>query len=178
MHRTGGTVRGAPAGGAGRHALIGGDLYDIAHTPHGTRAPAGDVPGKGLPAIGTGVAALGAVREAVSRETRPANVAPALNAAEERYNTYPVQTGQRERFVTATVPRVQDGPQIAADNCGHPTPSPHHDDGRVQAVGLRAGIPPGLAAPSGQPRTEERLPWHADAVPVLPHGTQTPYRSR
>ncbi|MER6302460.1 SpoIIE family protein phosphatase [Kitasatospora sp. NPDC001539] len=163
--------------------MIGGHLYDIAQTPHGTRAPAGDAQGKGLPAIGTGVAVLSAVRETVSRETGPANVAQALNAAVERYNTYPVQTGQRERFVTATVPYVQDGPQIAADNCEHPTP-PAAPRRRTSPGGRPArGHPPGpcgterpaahrAASPMTRRRPTGPAPWHADAVPVpLTDGT-------
>src|SRR5215212_4141793 len=50
----------SPAGGdelrdpylsAAEEALIGGDFYDAAFTPHGLRLIVGDVRGKGLPAV-------------------------------------------------------------------------------------------------------------------------------
>ncbi|MFD4657869.1 PP2C family protein-serine/threonine phosphatase [Kitasatospora sp. NPDC058444] len=84
-------------------AMVGGDLYDVAETPHGTRVLVGDVQGKGLPAIGTGFAVLSAFREAAFREPRLPAVADALEAAVERHNAYAVQSGEQERFVTATV---------------------------------------------------------------------------
>ncbi|MFJ6775037.1 PP2C family protein-serine/threonine phosphatase, partial [Kitasatospora sp. NPDC091257] len=84
-------------------AMVGGDLYDVAETPHGTRVLVGDVQGKGLPAIGTGFAVLSAFREAAFREARLPAVADALEAAVERHNAYAVQSGEQERFVTATV---------------------------------------------------------------------------
>ncbi|MFJ7907388.1 PP2C family protein-serine/threonine phosphatase [Kitasatospora sp. NPDC096204] len=157
-------------------AMVGGDLYDVADTPHGTRVLVGDVQGKGLAAIGTGFAVLSAFREAAFREAHLPAVADALEAAVERHNAYAVQSGEQERFVTATVLCVGgDGEngdgngggnghgdgngdgnghgggdggatEVRAVNCGHLSPYLLHPDGRVEPVPLDAGIPLGLAA--------------------------------
>ncbi|MFD5435112.1 PP2C family protein-serine/threonine phosphatase [Kitasatospora sp. NPDC127067] len=174
-------------------AMVGGDLYDVAETPHGTRVLVGDVQGKGLPAIGTGFAVLSAFREAAFREARLPAVADALEAAVERHNAYAVQSGEQERFVTATVLCVG-GPdgngtgngngngegamtgegdgsatEVRAVNCGHLSPYLLHADGRVEPVPLEAGIPLGLAALAapGEPRPVRRFALPGDGVLVL-----------
>lgn len=175
-------------------AMVGGDLYDVAQTPHGTRVLVGDVQGKGLPAIGTGFAVLSAFREAAFREPRLPAVADALEAAVERHNAYAVQSGEQERFVTATVlcvggpdgnaevpagngngtregARSRDGSatEVRAVNCGHLSPYLLHPDGRVEPVPLDAGIPLGLAALAapGEPRPVRRFALPGDGVLVL-----------
>ncbi|MFF2546774.1 PP2C family protein-serine/threonine phosphatase [Kitasatospora sp. NPDC058063] len=170
-------------------AMVGGDLYDVAETPHGTRVLVGDVQGKGLPAIGTGFAVLSAFREAAFREARLPAVADALEAAVERHNAYAVQSGEQERFVTATVlcvgspdgngngnadgtgSRARDGSatEVRAVNCGHLSPYLLHPDGRVEPVPLDAGIPLGLAALAapGEPRPVRRFALPGDGVLVL-----------
>ncbi|MET8628083.1 PP2C family protein-serine/threonine phosphatase [Kitasatospora sp. NPDC004669] len=148
-------------------AMVGGDLYDVADTPHGTRVLVGDVQGKGLPAIGTGFAVLSAFREAAFREAELTAVAEALDAAVERHNAYAVQSGELERFVTATVLCVRRGADVRAVNCGHLSPYLRRDDGRVEAVPLPAGLPLGLAALTGEPRTVERFALPGDGVLVL-----------
>ncbi|MFJ9776759.1 PP2C family protein-serine/threonine phosphatase [Kitasatospora sp. NPDC101157] len=147
--------------------LIGGDLYDVAKTPYGTRVLVGDVQGKGLRAIGTGFAVLSAFREAAFREEELTAVADALEAAVERHNAYAVQSGELERFVTATVLCVRRGGDVRAVNCGHLAPCLLHPDGRVETVRLRSGVPLGLAALSGEPRTAERFALPTDTVLVL-----------
>ncbi|MFE6502850.1 PP2C family protein-serine/threonine phosphatase [Kitasatospora sp. NPDC057738] len=176
-------------------AMVGGDLYDVAETPHGTRVLVGDVQGKGLPAIGTGFAVLSAFREAAFREARLPAVADALEAAVERHNAYAVQSGEQERFVTATVlcvggpdgngtgngnrngtgegARTGEGDgsatEVRAVNCGHLSPYLLHADGRVEPVPLDAGIPLGLAALAapGEPRPVRRFALPGDGVLVL-----------
>ncbi|MER7585387.1 PP2C family protein-serine/threonine phosphatase [Kitasatospora sp. NPDC097691] len=170
-------------------AMVGGDLYDIAETPHGTRVLVGDVQGKGLPAIGTGFAVLSAFREAAFREAELTAVADALEAAVERHNAYVVQSGEQERFVTATVlglrgtagangqpsagvAGVKAGTEMQAVNCGHLSPYLLRADGRVEPVALPTGIPLGLASLAeltggAQPRTVRRLVLPADGVLVL-----------
>jgi hypothetical protein len=49
---------------AAEEALIGGDFYDAAFTPHGLRLITGDVRGKGLPAVQLASVVLGCFREA------------------------------------------------------------------------------------------------------------------
>ncbi|MFF4922714.1 PP2C family protein-serine/threonine phosphatase [Kitasatospora sp. NPDC001261] len=168
-------------------AMVGGDLYDVAETPHGTRVLVGDVQGKGLLAIGTGFAVLSAFREAAFREPRLTAVADALEAAVERHNAYAEQSGEQERFVTATVlcvraPDSTDGgtddegtddggraTEVRAVNCGHLSPYLLRPDGRVEPVPLDAGLPLGLAAlaATGEPRPERRFTLPGDGVLVL-----------
>ncbi|MFF2618047.1 PP2C family protein-serine/threonine phosphatase [Kitasatospora sp. NPDC058046] len=163
-------------------AMVGGDLYDVAETPHGTRVLVGDVQGKGLLAIGTGFAVLSAFREAAFREPRLTAVADALEAAVERHNAYAEQSGEQERFVTATVlcvraPDSNDestddegrATEVRAVNCGHLSPYLLRPDGRVEPVPLDAGLPLGLAAlaATGEPRPERRFTLPGDGVLVL-----------
>ncbi|MGW3078654.1 PP2C family protein-serine/threonine phosphatase [Kitasatospora sp. NPDC001132] len=170
-------------------AMVGGDLYDVVETPHGTRVLVGDVQGKGLPAIGTGFAVLSAFREAAFREAHLPAVADALEVAVERHNAYAVQSGEQERFVTATVLCVGgegegDGgspggnghgggagyaTEVRAVNCGHLSPYLLRPDGRVEPVPLDAGVPLGLAslAGPGEPRPVRRFALPGDGVLVL-----------
>ncbi|MFJ4188785.1 PP2C family protein-serine/threonine phosphatase [Kitasatospora sp. NPDC089509] len=151
--------------------LIGGDLYDVADTPFGTRVLVGDVQGKGLRAIGTGFAVLSAFREAAFREAELTAVADALEAAVGRHNAYAAQGGEPERFVTATVlcvRRDRDGrTRVRAVDCGHLAPCLLHADGRVEAVELPAGVPLGLADLVGEPRAVGCFVLPADGVLVL-----------
>ncbi|MFD8756495.1 PP2C family protein-serine/threonine phosphatase [Kitasatospora sp. NPDC059577] len=159
-------------------AMVGGDLYDVAETPFGTRVLVGDVQGKGLPAIGTGFAVLSAFREAAFREAELTGVADALEAAVERHNAYAVQSGEQERFVTATVLGLHGpggrevGARVQAVNCGHLAPYLLRGDGRVESVALPAGIPLGLASLAEStggagPRAVRRFALPADGVLVL-----------
>ncbi|MFB6889477.1 PP2C family protein-serine/threonine phosphatase [Kitasatospora sp. NPDC056327] len=132
--------------------LVGGDLYDIADTPYGTRVVIGDVQGKGLPAIGTGFAVLGAFREAAFREPALTDVALALENAVVRHNAYAAQSGETERFVTATVFCLDRTPAVQAVNCGHLTPYLLAGGG-AGAVPLAPGVPLGLADLAGEVRT-------------------------
>ena len=100
-------------------------------------------------------------------EDAAAGVADALEAAVERHNAYAVQSGEPERFVTATVLCVRRGGDVRAVNCGHLAPCLLHPDGRVEAVGLPAGVPLGLAALTGEPRTVERFALPEGGVLVL-----------
>ncbi|MEV7599045.1 PP2C family protein-serine/threonine phosphatase [Kitasatospora sp. NPDC089797] len=147
--------------------LVGGDLYDVADTPFGTRVLVGDVQGKGLRAIGAGFAVLSAFREAAFREAELTAVADALEAAVERHNAYAEQSGELERFVTATVLCVRAGRDVRAVDCGHLAPCLLHADGRVEAVELPAGVPLGLAALTGEPRAVGRFVLPAGGVLVL-----------
>ncbi|MCT2589667.1 serine/threonine-protein phosphatase [Streptomyces sp. N2-109] len=56
-------------------ARIGGDLYEAGEGPHGTRLIIGDVRGKGLPAVLTAGAVLGAFREAARYERELTRIA-------------------------------------------------------------------------------------------------------
>ncbi|MFE2107313.1 PP2C family protein-serine/threonine phosphatase [Kitasatospora sp. NPDC059463] len=147
-------------------AMVGGDLYDIADTPYGTRVVIGDVQGKGLPAIGTGFAVLGAFREAAFREPALTDVALALEDAVTRHNTYAAQSGEAERFVTATVYCLDRRTGVQAVNCGHLAPY-LLVGGRVEAVPLAAGVPLGLADLAGEVRTVQWFDLPRDGTLLL-----------
>ncbi|MER5525207.1 PP2C family protein-serine/threonine phosphatase [Streptomyces sp. NPDC002677] len=108
---------------AAAEARIGGDLYEAVPTAYGVRLLIGDVRGKGLLAVETAAAMLGAFREAAHDE-------PDLNALVERVDISMTrrahllggsETG--ERFVTAVFAEIPDDERIVRVlNCGHPPP--------------------------------------------------------
>ena len=115
----------------------------------------GDVQGKGLPAIGTGFAALGAFREAAVREPELTAVADAVEDAVVRHNAFSAETGEAERFVTALLLGFDGGDRVRAVNCGH-LPPRLLCDGAASAVALhRTSVPLGMADLSGEARAAE-----------------------
>src|SRR5881227_3613830 len=62
-------------------ARIGGDLYEVASTRSGVRVIVGDVQGKGLEAVETAAAVLGAFREAAYDEPALTGVVARIEAA-------------------------------------------------------------------------------------------------
>ncbi|QWQ45891.1 serine/threonine-protein phosphatase [Streptomyces sp. YPW6] len=135
--------------------FVGGDIYEVVESPHGTRVIIGDVQGKGLAAIGAGFAAISAFREAAIREPALTGVVQALEDAVVRHNEFSAQTGEAERFVTALVLGFDGGRRVETVNCGHLPPRLLHD-GRASAVTLhRTSVPLGLAGLSREARTAE-----------------------
>ncbi|MEU3002569.1 PP2C family protein-serine/threonine phosphatase [Streptomyces sp. NPDC006995] len=135
--------------------FVGGDIYEVVESPHGTRVIIGDVQGKGLAAIGAGFAAISAFREAAIREPALTGVVQALEDAVVRHNEFSAQTGEAERFVTALVLGFDGGRRVETVNCGHLPPRMLHD-GRASAVTLhRTSVPLGLAGLSREARTAE-----------------------
>lgn len=121
-----GTVRAASmylAAEAG--AQIGGDLYEAVQTRYGVRMIVGDVRGKGLPAVRSAAAVLGAFREAVHYEEELAEVMNHCAAALRRERAAPGPADrdtQMEGFVTALLAQVPDEPVVELVNRGHPPP--------------------------------------------------------
>lgn len=135
--------------------FVGGDIYEVVQSPHGTRVIIGDVQGKGLPAIGAGFAALGAFREAAVREPELTAVADAVEDAVVRHNAFSAETGEAERFVTALLLGFDGGDRVQAVNCGHLPPWLLHD-GEASAVALhRTSVPLGMADLGGEARAAE-----------------------
>ena len=99
------------------YAKIGGDLYEVLQTRYGVRAVVGDVQGKGLDAVETAAAMLGAFREAAHEE-------PALDRLARRLaeplDRMPGRDG--EAFVTAVLMGVGRDAIAEVVNCGHPSP--------------------------------------------------------
>ncbi|WP_240528703.1 PP2C family protein-serine/threonine phosphatase [Streptomyces humi] len=108
---------------AAAEARIGGDLYEAVPTAHGVRLLIGDVRGKGLLAVETAAAMLGAFREAAHDESD-------LHALVERVDVSMSRRADQlgghevgERFVTAVFAEIPDGERVVRVlNCGHPPP--------------------------------------------------------
>lgn len=107
---------------AAAEARIGGDLYEVILTPYGVRAVVGDVRGKGLGAVQTAAAVLGAFREAAYEEPSLPGVVRRIAASMSRR-----LEENLEEFVTLVLigfPGAGDlrhgGIQVV--NCGHPAP--------------------------------------------------------
>lgn len=106
-------------------AQIGGDLYEAVQTRYGVRLIVGDVRGKGLPAVRSAAAVLGAFREAVHYEDELAEVMDHCAAALRRESAGPGPGGHvphAEGFVTALLAQVPDTCVIELVNRGHPPP--------------------------------------------------------
>lgn len=147
--------------------LVGGDVYDVAATPWGTRVLIGDVQGKGLPAIGMAIDVVGAFREAAHREPTVTALVDSLEAAVVRHNGYAEQRGEPERFVTAVVLGVDTDTETQLVTCGHIPPYLLHD-GTVTAVGGGTEHAPlGLADLVDEPRTVSWFPFPAGATLLL-----------
>jgi len=95
-------------------ALIGGDLYDLAETPFGTRLLIGDARGKGVDAVQRMVTVLGAFRASADRFDRLVDVARHLDLVLS-------QVVGDEDFVTALLVEYRGG-DITVVNCGHHPP--------------------------------------------------------
>ncbi|MFG1853769.1 PP2C family protein-serine/threonine phosphatase [Actinomadura geliboluensis] len=133
-------------------SLVGGDVYEVVATPYGSRAFIADVQGKGLPAISTAFSVLSSFREAALAEPTLGGVVAALEESVLRHNSFAVQTGEEERFVTAFVLGVGAETKVQAINCGH-IPPYLIDEERTGRVPLgEASVPLGLASLSGEPR--------------------------
>jgi serine phosphatase RsbU (regulator of sigma subunit) len=96
-------------------ARIGGDLYEVASTRSGVRVIVGDVQGKGLEAVETAAAVLGAFREAAYDESELTGVVARIETALSRQLS-------GEKFVTAVLAEFDDGDTVTLLNCGHPSP--------------------------------------------------------
>ncbi|WP_316526424.1 PP2C family protein-serine/threonine phosphatase [Kitasatospora brasiliensis] len=118
-----GTVRAAVHyEAAAAHARIGGDLYEVVNTRHGVRAVVGDVRGKGLGAVETAAAVLGAFREAAHQEPALDKVAAWLADSLDRALHENDHPGVEEEFVTLVLIAVRPDGTAEIVNCGHPAP--------------------------------------------------------
>ncbi|WP_435840831.1 PP2C family protein-serine/threonine phosphatase [Streptomyces cinnamoneus] len=132
-------------------AQIGGDLYAVTRTAHGTRLVIGDVRGKGLEAIGDAALVLGAFRAAAHRQAElPVLVADLEGAVFSDLGvpgtSRDEHAEQGETFVTAAVLDVPDIERsLHLVSCGHPPPLLLRD-GRVTPLKVSQPAPPlGLA---------------------------------
>ncbi|MFG3160177.1 PP2C family protein-serine/threonine phosphatase [Streptomyces sp. NPDC048232] len=147
--------------------LVGGDIYDVAATPWGTRVLIGDVQGKGLAAVGMAIDVVGAFREAAHREPTVTALVDSLEAAVVRHNDYAEQRGEPQRFVTAAVLGVDAGTETQLVTCGHVPPYLLHD-GTVTAVAAGTEHTPlGLADLVDEARTVSWFTFPAGATLLL-----------
>jgi len=107
---------------AAAQASIGGDLYEVVNTRHGVRAVVGDVRGKGLNAVETAAAVLGAFREAAHQEPELQKVAGWLAVSLDRALHENDHPGVEEEFVTLVLIGVRPDGTVEIANCGHPPP--------------------------------------------------------
>nr|WP_235902718.1 PP2C family protein-serine/threonine phosphatase [Streptomyces sp. 1-11] len=108
---------------AAAEARIGGDLYEAVPTRFGVRLIVGDVRGKGLLAVETAAALLGAFREAAHDEPDLPALAARVETSMSRRATQLGGSEAGERFVTAVFAEVpQGGRVVRVVNCGHPPP--------------------------------------------------------
>ncbi|HEY3868315.1 MAG TPA: PP2C family protein-serine/threonine phosphatase [Actinocrinis sp.] len=147
--------------------LVGGDVYDVAATPFGTRVLIADVQGKGLGAIGLGFAVLGAFRAAAHREHTLTALADALEDAVLTHNTDAAHAGRPERFVTALVLGIDDDREVQAVDCGHPAPYLLADSAASLVALGEAGPPLGLASLAPLPRIVSWFPFPPRATLLL-----------
>lgn len=119
---------------AAAEARIGGDLYEVVITPFGVRVLIGDVQGKGLEAVETAAAVLGAFREAAYDEHDLTAVVARLEKALRR-----LLSG--ERFVTAVLAEFA-GDRATLVSCGHPPPLVIGADGALRHAEPEETAPP------------------------------------
>ena len=119
-------------------ALVGGDLYEVAATPFGVRVIVGDVRGKGLEAVQTAAAVLGAFRAAAFSEPDPVALTVRIDETLSR------MLGEEE-FVTAIVGEFQ-GRRVTLANCGHHPPILVHADGTSEIDTGEPTVPLGLGS--------------------------------
>jgi len=121
---------------AADQAFIGGDLYEVVHSPQGVRVVVGDVRGKGLDAVQLAALVLGSFREAAHVEDALAKVAMAVDRAV-------VAEISLEDFVTAVFVEFRPGGEVEVVNCGH------HPPLRVSNRSVEYLLPPDASPPLG-----------------------------
>ncbi|MFC8449187.1 PP2C family protein-serine/threonine phosphatase [Kitasatospora sp. NPDC057223] len=102
-------------------ALVGGDLYDLCETPFGVRVLIGDVRGKGLDAVQTVSAVLGAFRVSAHEWADLGKLAERLELSIARNSGR--AAGDAELFVTALLLEFPTGTgEVRIVDRGHPAP--------------------------------------------------------
>ncbi len=132
---------------AAREALVGGDMYGFAPTPHGLRVLVGDVRGKGLDAVRLSAQVLATFRERAGDH-------PDLGALLDRLDSTVAHLAETdEDFVTAVLVQIDGQGVLTVVNAGHPAPMLlSGDDVRVLEAGP-ARPPLGLGGTSMTLRT-------------------------
>ncbi|MBF9067612.1 PP2C family protein-serine/threonine phosphatase [Streptacidiphilus fuscans] len=150
---------------AAAHARIGGDLYEVVQTRYGVRAVIGDVRGKGLAAVETAAAILGAFREAAHQEQALDRVASWLADSLGRalHENGDEHEGSEEEFVTLVLIGVRADSVVEIVNCGHPAPLLLRRGAPVRFLDPPANVPPlGVLEPEDVAPPILQLPLQAE----------------
>ncbi|GCD39201.1 membrane protein [Streptomyces chrestomyceticus JCM 4735] len=145
----------------------GGDLYDAVHSPYGTRLLIGDVRAKGMLAVEASALLLRSFREAAYEEEQLTEVARRLEHDAQRHIARLPGAETPERFATALLVEIPDGPVARVVHCGHPAPL-LVSGGRVSPCPPeRPGAPVGMADLVGAGHAVQTLPFRAGERLVL-----------
>ncbi|MEY9844003.1 PP2C family protein-serine/threonine phosphatase [Streptacidiphilus sp. MAP5-3] len=150
---------------AAAHARIGGDLYEVVQTRYGVRAVIGDVRGKGLAAVETAAAILGAFREAAHQEQALDRVASWLADSLGRalHENGDEHEGSEEEFVTLVLIGLRADSVVEIVNCGHPAPLLLRRGAPVRFLDPPANVPPlGVLEPEDVAPPILQLPLQAE----------------
>ncbi|MGW9209343.1 PP2C family protein-serine/threonine phosphatase [Embleya sp. NPDC055664] len=141
---------------AERDAEVGGDVYDVVDTPHGTRAFIADVQGKGLTAVGASAALVGTFDEAAHAEPDLWRVGRRMGAGLERFGRNQVLLGEPDTdwFATALIVGFDGDGRVELTNHGHEAPAVIGPSG-VRWLQVPPELPLGLA---GLVPAEDRAP--------------------
>ncbi len=144
---------------ASSQARVGGDLYDVVDAAAGVRLVVGDAQGKGLPAVQTAAALLGAFRDAAHEEDSLAAIAARIETSLSRQLP-------DEGFVTAIFAEISaDGSKMELLSCGHPTPLLLGEEEPRFVDPGQGSLPLGLGHLGPEPRIPVTIPLHEhDAV--------------
>ncbi|MFD9207308.1 PP2C family protein-serine/threonine phosphatase [Streptomyces sioyaensis] len=148
-------------------AGAGGDLYAVQATPHGIRLIVGDVRGKGLPAVVSAMAVLGAFREAAEHEATLEAVANRLERALERERERCDGPERSEHFATALLAEIPaGGPSVLRVlHRGHPFPLLLTPDGGLrELLPAEPGLPLGTGGMGGSPGRPDETFFPAGAL--------------
>lgn len=122
---------------ATREASVGGDLYEVIPTGHGTRLIIGDVRGNGLEAIQLAGQVLGSFRRSAVATPMLEQVAREVGLAIEPH------LGD-EDFVTAVLAQIAPTGVLTFVNCGHHPPLLRHHGDLQPLTGAKPALPLGL----------------------------------
>ncbi|MEW2625462.1 PP2C family protein-serine/threonine phosphatase [Streptomyces sp. NPDC048106] len=145
---------------AAAEARIGGDLYEAVPTAFGVRLLIGDVRGKGLLAVETAAALLGAFREAAHDEPDLAALAHRMERSMTRRARHLGGGETGERFITAVFAEIPaDGRLVRVVNCGHPPPLLIRADEVRELDSGRSGPPLNLGMLLTEPHRVDSYPF-------------------
>ncbi|MEV6682893.1 SpoIIE family protein phosphatase [Streptomyces erythrochromogenes] len=136
---------------AGHGMDIGGDFYDLIHTPTATTAAIGDVQGHNTAAA----ALMGQVRTAVHAHAA-AGVSPGDLLARTNRLLHDLDAGL---FTSCLVAQLDLGRRrVRLATAGHPPPLLRHPDGRTEVLSLPPGLLLGIDPDADYPTAEIPLP--------------------